>query len=137
MTSPTNTFLFISNPHTAEHHSKDKDKSVYLLFHEKSFVKKAVKLSPIAIRWRFVAQAALRILIDFSLKKSVQHYVRKELHGIRACLLDKVDVDDTHESLSRLSDKIWFKTALESGSTQCWQVYGPCQSSLHRSTIHD
>ena len=46
VTSPTHTVLYISNPHTAEHHSKGKDKSVYLLFQEKTFVKKAVKISP-------------------------------------------------------------------------------------------
>ena len=46
VTSPTHTVLYISNPHTAEHHSKDKDKSVYLSFQEKTFVKKAVKISP-------------------------------------------------------------------------------------------
>ena len=34
--SPTNTIVFISNLHTAEHHSKDKDKSVYLSFQEKT-----------------------------------------------------------------------------------------------------
>ena len=50
--------------------------------------------------------------IDFSLKKSVQYHVRKERRGIRAYLLDDVEVDDTLGSLSRLSDKIWFKTAL-------------------------
>ena len=30
VTSSTTTILFISNPHTAQHRSKDKDKSVYL-----------------------------------------------------------------------------------------------------------
>ena len=48
--------------------------------------------------------------IDFSLKKSVQYHVRKELRGIRTYLLDDVEVDDTLGSLSRLSDKIWFMT---------------------------
>ena len=33
--------------------------------------------------------------IDFSLKKSVQYHVRKELRGICAYLLDDVEVDDT------------------------------------------
>ena len=46
VTSSTTTILFISNPHTAQHHSKDKDKSVYLSYEEKTFVKKAVKISP-------------------------------------------------------------------------------------------
>ena len=32
VTSSTTNILFISNPHTAEHHSKDKDKSVYLSY---------------------------------------------------------------------------------------------------------
>ena len=32
--------------------------------------------------------------IDFSLKKSVKYHVRKELRGIRAYLLDDVEVDD-------------------------------------------
>ena len=41
--SSTTTFLFISNPHTAGHHSKEKDNAVYLSYEEKSFVKKAVK----------------------------------------------------------------------------------------------
>ena len=53
--------------------------------------------------------------IDFSLtrKKSVQYHVRKDRRGIRAYLLDNVEVDDTLGSVSRLSDKIWFKTALD------------------------
>ena len=41
--SSTTTFLFISNPHTAGHHSREKDNAVYLSYEEKSFVKKAVK----------------------------------------------------------------------------------------------
>ena len=48
--------------------------------------------------------------IDFSLKKSVQYHVRKELRGIRTYLFDDVEVDDTLGSLSRLSGKIWFMT---------------------------
>ena len=44
--------------------------------------------------------------IDFSLKKSVQYHVRKELRGIRAYLSDDVEVDDTVGSSSRLGDKI-------------------------------
>ena len=32
---------------------------------------------------------------------------------LRAYLLDEVEIDDTLGSLSRLSDKIWFKTALD------------------------
>ena len=91
MTSSTTTVLFISNPHTAEHHSKDKDKSVYLW--DKPFVKKAIKISPM--------QSARDLLhnvqdtddaIDFSLKKSIQYHVRKELRGIRAYLVE-VDVN--------------------------------------------
>ena len=39
-------------------------------------------------------------VIDFFLKKSVQHHVRKELRGIRAYLLDYVEVDDTLGSLN-------------------------------------
>ena len=46
MTSPTTTIFFISNPHAAEHHSKEKDKSVFLSYEGKNFVKKAVKISP-------------------------------------------------------------------------------------------
>ena len=44
--------------------------------------------------------------IDFSLKKSVQYHVRKELCGISAYFLDDVEVDDNLGSLSCLSDKI-------------------------------
>ena len=104
--------LHFKSLHCARH-SKDKDKSVYLSYEEKTFVKKAVKISPMQS-----ARDLLRNLqdtddaIDFSLKKSVQYHVRKERHGIRAYLLDDVEVDDTLGSLSRLSDKIWFKTAL-------------------------
>ena len=52
---------------------------------------------------------------DFSLnlKESVLYHIRKELRGISAYLLDDMEVDDTLGSLSRLSDKIWFKTALD------------------------
>ena len=46
VTSSKTTVLFISNIHAAEHHSKDKDRSVYLLYEEKTFVKKAVQISP-------------------------------------------------------------------------------------------
>ena len=114
VTSSTTIILFISNPHTAEHHSKDKDKAVYLLYEEKTFVKKAVTISPM----QSAGDLLLNVqdtddAIEFSLKKSVQYHVRKELCGIHAYLLDdaSVEVDDTVGSLSRLSDKIWFKTA--------------------------
>ena len=61
---------------------------------------------------------------DFSRKKSVQYHVRKELRGIRAYLLDDVEVDDTLGSLSRLSDKIWFKTALDQHNAgQCMDLF--------------
>ena len=87
---------------------------MHLSFQEKTFVKKAVKILP-------MQSAGVMLLnvqdtndtIDFSLKKSVQYHVRKELCRIRAYLLDEVEVDDTLGSLSRLSDKIWFKTALD------------------------
>ena len=46
VTSSKTTVLFISNIHAAEHHSKDKDRSAYLLHEEKTFVKKAVQISP-------------------------------------------------------------------------------------------
>ena len=72
-----------------------------------------------AIRWRFVASRS-DDAIDFSLKKSVRYHVRKELRGIRAYLLDDVEVDDTLGSLSRLSDKIWFKTAINTMLASVW-----------------
>ena len=65
--------------------------------------------------------------IDFSLKKSVQYHVRKEQCGIcAACayLLDNVEVDDTLGSFSCLSDKIWFKTALDQHDAgQCMDLF--------------
>ena len=52
--------------------------------------------------------------IYFSLKKSVQWH---------PCLLDDVEVDDTLGSLSSLSDKIWFKTALDQhNACQCMDL---------------
>ena len=54
VTSSTTAFLFISNPPTAEHHSKEKGKAVYLLYEEKTFVKRAAKNQPMhwhAIYW--------------------------------------------------------------------------------------
>ena len=62
---------------------QSKDKSVFLSYEEKTFVKKAVKISPM--------QSAGDLLhnlqdtdeaIDFSLKKSVQYHVQKERRGI-------------------------------------------------------
>ena len=74
MTSPTHTVLYISNPHTAEHHSKDKDKSVHLStlsFQEKTFVKKAVKISPMESPADFLCNVQdTKDAIDFSLKIS-------------------------------------------------------------------
>ena len=40
VTSSTTTILFISNPYTAQHHSKDKDKSVLLSYEEKPLSKR-------------------------------------------------------------------------------------------------
>ena len=98
----------------AENHSKDKDKSVYLSFQEKTFVKKAAKISPVQSAGDLMCNVQdTNDTIDFSLKESVQYHARKELRGIRAYLPDEVEVDDTLGSLSRLSDKIWFKTALD------------------------
>ena len=114
VTSPTTTILFISNPHTAEHHSKDKVKPVYFSYEEKTFVKKAVKFLHMQSAGGLLRNAQdTDDAIDFSLKKSFQYHVRKERRSIRAYLLDDVKVDDTLGSLSRLSDKIWFKTALD------------------------
>ena len=114
VTSPTNTILFISNPHTAEHHSKEKEKSVYLSLQEKTFVKKEVKISPMQCAGDLLRSVQdTNDAIVFSIKKSVQYHVRKELRGIRAYLLDDLEVDDTRGSLSRLWDKFWFKTALD------------------------
>ena len=88
VTSSTTTILFISNPHTAQHHSKDKDKSVYLSYEEKTFVKKAVKISPMQSAGDLFRNVQdTDEAIDFSLKKSVQYHVRKERRGIRAYLL--------------------------------------------------
>ena len=91
VTTSMTTVLFISKPHTPQHHSKEKDKSVFLSYEGKTFVKKAVKISQ---------------------------------RGIRAYLLDYVEVDDTLGSLSRLSDKIWFKTALDQHNAgQCMDLF--------------
>ena len=103
---------------------------MYLSYEEKTFVKKAVKISPTGMQSTGDllhnvqdTESITDDAIDFSLKKSVQYHslkksvqswyhVRKELRGICAFLLDDVEVDDTLGSLSRLSDKICFKTAL-------------------------
>ena len=62
--------------------------------------------------------------IDFSLKKSDQYRARKERRGIRSYLLDDVEVDNTLRSLSRLTDKIWFKTALDQHNAgQCMDLF--------------
>ena len=135
MTSSTTTVLFIPNPHTAEHHSKNKDKYVYLSYEEKTFVKKAVKISPMQSTGDLLRNVQdANDAIDFSLKKSIQYHVRKEQCGIRAYLLDDVGVDDILESLSRLSDKIWFKKALDQHNAG---QHGHFQGLLHRPTIHD
>ena len=105
VTSSTTTILFISNPHTAEHHSKDKDKSVYLSYEEKTFVKKAVKISLMHSPGDLLRNVQnTDDAIHFSLRKSVQYHVRKERRGIRAYLFDDVEVDDTLGSLSRLPE---------------------------------
>ena len=52
------------------------------------------------------------IMIDFSLMKSVQYYVQTELLGIRAYLLDDVEVID--------ANKIWFKKALDQRNAGQW-----------------
>ena len=57
--------------------------------------------------------------IDFSLKKSVQYHVRKELRGIRAYLSDDVEVDDTVGSLSRRGDN------LTKFAVMSYEVYAP------------
>ena len=69
---------------------------MYLWYEEKTFVKKAIKISP--MQWLQSAWDLLRNVqdtddaIDFSLKKSIQYHVRKELRGIRAYLVE-VDVN--------------------------------------------
>ena len=108
-----------------QHHGKDKDKSVYLSYEEKAFVNKAVKISPMQSAGDLLRNVQdTDEAIDFSLKKSVEYHVRKERRGIRAYLLDDVEVDDTLGSLSRLSDKIWFKTALDQHNAgQCMDLF--------------
>ena len=125
VTTSTTTVLYISHPHTPQHHGKDKDKSVFLSYEEKTFVKKAVKISPMQSAGDLFRNVQdTDEAIDFSLKKSVQYHVRKERRGIRAYLLDDVEVDDTLGSLSRLSDKIWFKTALDQHNAgQCMDLF--------------
>ena len=125
VTTSTTTVLYISHPHTPQHHGKDKDKSVFLSYEEKTFVNKAVKISPMQSAGDLLSNVQdTDEAIDFSLKKSVQYHVRKERRGIRAYLLDDVEVDDTLGSLSRLSDKIWFKTALDQHNAgQCMDLF--------------
>ena len=75
-------------PSQEQHHSKDKDKSVFLSYEEKTFVKKAVKISPMQSSGDLLSIVQdTDEAIDFSLKKSVQYHVRKERLGIRAYLL--------------------------------------------------
>ena len=57
--------------------------------------------------------------IDYSLKKSVQYHVRKELRGISAYLSDDVEVDDTVGSLSRRGDN------LTKFAVMSYEVYAP------------
>ena len=120
MTSPTTTILFISNPSTTKHHRKDKDKSVYLSYEEKTFVKKAVKTSP--KHPREICCATFKILTTPSTSpqeiRSVSCLKRAAWHP---CLsVGDVEADDTLGSLSRLSDKIWFKTAINTMLASVW-----------------
>ena len=74
---------------------------MYLSYEEKFYVKKAVKISPMQSAGDLLSNVQdTDEAIDFSLKKSVQYHVRKERRGIRAYLLDDVEVDDTLGSLS-------------------------------------
>ena len=71
VTSSTTTILFVSNPHTKQHHSKDKDKYVHLSYEEKTFVKKAVKFLPMQSTGDLLCSVQdTDYAIDFSLKKS-------------------------------------------------------------------
>ena len=73
MTSSTTTVLFTSNPHTAEHHSNDNHKSVYLSYEEKTFVNKAIKISPMQSTGDLFHKVQdTNDAIDFSLKKFVR-----------------------------------------------------------------
>ena len=69
------TIFFISNSHTVQHHSKDKDKSVYLLFEAKTFVKKAVKISPMQSAGDLMSNVQDTDEAN-AVKKSVQYHVR-------------------------------------------------------------
>ena len=69
---------------------------MFLSFEEKTFVGKAVKIPPMQSAGDLLRNVQnTDEAIDFSLKKSVQYHVRKELRGISAYLLDCVEVDDT------------------------------------------
>ena len=100
----------------------DKDKSVYLSYEEKTFVKKAFKILPLQSAGDLLFN--VQDTIDaMDLKRSIQYHVRKERPGIRACLLDDVEVDDTLWTSSRLSDKIWLKKALyQHNAGQCMDL---------------
>ena len=109
----------------------DKDKSVYLSYEEKTFVKKAFKILPLQSAGDLLFNVQDTIdAIDF--KRSIQYHVRKELRGIRAaCLLDDVEVDDTLRSSSRLSDKIWLKKALDQHNDgQCMDLVTVCRQLM-------
>ena len=66
---------------------------MYLSFQEKTFVKKGVKLSPMQSSGDLLRNVQdTSDTLHFSLKKSVQNHLRKERRGIRAYLLDEVEV---------------------------------------------
>ena len=114
MRSPTTTVLHISHPHSAEDHGKDKDQCAHLSYTEKVFIKQAVKISPIQSTGDLLRnEQDDEECIDFKLKKSVHYHIRKERRGLRAYLLDGVEVDNRIGSLQRLADMIWFGDALK------------------------
>ena len=74
--------------------------------------------------------------IDFKLKKSVQYHISKERRGLRAYLLDAVEMDNTIGTLQRLADMIWFGDALENHHEgECldlFKVYCICKQFMDR-----
>ena len=97
-----------------------------MLYEDKVLIRQAVQLAPMQSAGSLMRniQDSPTKQIDYRLANSVEKFVRQERRSITNFLLDGVEIDNTLESLSRLSDQLWFPDALaEHRSGRCIQLF--------------
>ena len=109
----TQIIMSIADIHTAQNHVEDKAK--FLTHQQRSLVATAVKLAPM----NSASQLLMRVQdsptkkIDAALKNSVQRMIRQERSKITNVILEGVEVTTELSSLKKLSDALWFSTAVK------------------------